>query len=139
MRQKAIVKRLISDCVAEISLMRQLECGLSCKSCEGCPQKPTDELLAAADNSRIHARPGDQVEVVSNFAGVYLAVFYAFVLPCVGLLAFYLLGAAAGLGQLICVLLSFGGAVVFFVPALLFNRRKNRGRQIEFTIVDVLR
>ena len=46
MSQNAVVKRIVSPGVAEVSLMRQMQCGLNCKSCEGCAQRPTDELLA---------------------------------------------------------------------------------------------
>ena len=139
MTQKAIVKRLLTQSLAQVSLMRQLECGLSCKSCEGCPQKPTDELLATADNTVVQAQPGDVVEVRSNTASVYAAVFYAFILPCVGLIVAYLLAAYMGVHQLSCILISFSGALIFFVPAILFNRSQKRTKQAEFTIVCKLR
>ena len=139
MTQKAIVKELLSEREARICLMRQLECGLSCKSCEGCPQKPTDELLAAADNTQCAARPGDVVEVVSNAAGVYLAAFYTFVLPCIGLIAGYLLAAAAGIAPVFCLLCSFGGSVLLFLPAVRFNSLQKRSDKAEFTIVRILR
>ena len=34
MSQNAIVKKVVHPGVVEVSLMRQMECGLSCSSCE---------------------------------------------------------------------------------------------------------
>ena len=48
MSQNAIVKKVVHPGVVEVSLMRQMECGLSCSSCEGCPQRPKEEILALA-------------------------------------------------------------------------------------------
>ena len=50
MSQNAIVKKVVHPGVVEVSLMRQMECGLSCSSCEGCPQRPKEEILALAEN-----------------------------------------------------------------------------------------
>ena len=47
MVQSAIVKKQIKEGVVEVSLLRQVECGLSCGgNCAGCMQKPQGELLA---------------------------------------------------------------------------------------------
>ena len=63
MVQNAIVKKIVGDGVAEVSLLRQMECGLHCDgACAGCSAKPPQEILALASNS-IGARPGDFVEV----------------------------------------------------------------------------
>ena len=52
MVQNAIVKKIISDGVAEVSLLRQMECGLHCDgACAGCGQQPKEEILALASNS----------------------------------------------------------------------------------------
>ncbi len=50
MSQNAIVKKVVHPGVVEVSLMRQMECGLSCSSCEGCPQRPKEEILALASD-----------------------------------------------------------------------------------------
>lgn len=119
--------------------MRQLECGLSCKSCEGCPQKPKDELLATASIGSVDAVPGDVVEVESNSANVYLASLLMFILPCVGLVVGYLLGAGAGFGPFVSLLCSAGGLVLCFLPALLYNSRAGKSARGEFTVINVLR
>ena len=55
MSQNAIVKKVVHPGVVEVSLMRQMECSLSCSSCEGCPQRPKEEILALARERGIPA------------------------------------------------------------------------------------
>ena len=63
MNQSAIVKKEVRSGVVEVSLLRQVECGLSCGGdCAGCMQKPQGEILALASNP-IGAKPGERVEV----------------------------------------------------------------------------
>lgn len=138
MIQTAIVKRILSSGVAEISLMRQLECGLSCKSCEGCPQKPKDELLALADNAA-GAGLGDVVEVESNSGNAIGIAALVYLVPCVFLVLGYLLGALLDFGEGLCVLMAFLGLFVGFVPALLLNRAILRAGKPEFTILRIRR
>ena len=84
MVQNAIVKKIVRDGVAEVSLLRQMECGLHCDgACAGCTAKPPQEILALATNP-IGAEPGDLVEVepsVGHNIGTSVVVF---LLPCVG-------------------------------------------------------
>ena len=136
MVQTAVVKRIITSGTAEISLMRQLECGLSCKSCEGCPQRPTDEILALAENT-VGAGPGDVVEVQSNSGNAIGIAALVYLVPCVFLVLGYLLGTGLGLGEGLCVLAAFLGLFVGFVPALLLNRAIARREKPEFTILQI--
>lgn len=138
MEQKAVVKRILPDGRVEVSLMRQLECGLSCKSCEGCPQKPKDELLATADNA-LGAGLNDVVTVRPNAGGALGGYVLVFLLPCLFLILGYLLGAAAGFGEGACLLAAFAGLVLGFVPAVLFNRWMSGRKGPEFTILHVER
>lgn len=136
MVQTAIVKRIVSTGVAEVSLMRQLECGLSCKSCEGCPQKPKDEIFALADNS-VGAAAGDVVEVESNSGSAIGIAVQVYLVPCLGLILGYLLGGLLDFSEGLCVLCSFGGLFAGFVPALLLNRAIIKREKPEFTILRV--
>ena len=136
MVQTAVVKRIVSPAVAEVSLMRQLECGLSCKSCEGCPQKPTDEILALAENTA-EAAVGDVVEVESNSGSAIGIAALVYLVPCIFLILGYLLGTWLGLAEGLCVLLAFAGLFAGFVPALLLNRAIAGRSRPEFTIVRV--
>jgi len=136
MIQTAIVKRILPSGAAEISLMRQLECGLSCKSCEGCPQKPKDEILALAENAA-GAGPGDVVEVQSNSGNAIGIAALVYLVPCIFLVLGYLLGAYLGFEEGLCVLMAFLGLFVGFAPAVLLNRAIVRGGKPEFTILRI--
>lgn len=138
MIQNAVVKRIVSPGVAEVSLMRQMECGLSCKSCDGCAQKPKDELLALADN-QVGAARGNIVEVESNVGSAARISMLIFVLPCVALLLGYMAAQALGLPEGLCVLAGFAGLAAGFIPALLLNRAVARGKTPEFTIRSIRR
>lgn len=134
MVQTAIVKQIVSAQVAQVSLMRQLECGLSCKSCEGCPQKPKDEILALAENA-VQAQVGDVVEVESNSGNAIGIAVLVYLVPCIFLILGYLLGAWLGLTEGLCVLLAFAGLFVGFAPALLLNRAIVKRDKPEFRIL----
>ena len=90
MTQHAIVKRLSGQDVAEISLLRQVECSMHCDSCGGCLKPPAGEELLALAKNPIGAKPGDRVEVettTGNSIGMALLVFG---FPCLALVLGYL-------------------------------------------------
>ena len=92
MTQHAIVKRLSGQDVAEISLLRQVECSMHCDSCGGCLKPPAGEELLALAKNPIGAKPGDRVEVettTGNSIGMALLVFG---FPCLALVLGYLAG-----------------------------------------------
>lgn len=136
MQQNAIVKKLVSDRVAQVSLLRQLECGLSCKSCDGCPQKPKDEILALAENG-VGAQVGDIVEVESNAGSAIGIAVLVYLVPCVTLVLGYLAGSLFGLTEGLCVLAAFLGLLAGFAPAVLLDRAVARRGRPEFTILSI--
>ena len=140
MVQNAIVKKIVRDGVAEVSLLRQMECGLHCDgACAGCTAKPTQEILALAANS-VGAQPGELVEVepsVGHNIGTSVVVF---LLPCVGLGVGYVLGQSLlNLGDLAAMATAVLGLAVGFVPAFLLNRAMTRKAGPEFSILKRLR
>ena len=140
MVQNAIVKKIVRDGVAEVYLLRQMECGLHCDgACAGCTAKPPQEILALATNP-IGAEPGDLVEVepsVGHNIGTSVVVF---LLPCVGLGAGYVLGQALlNLGDLAAMGTAVLGLVAGFVPAFLLNRAMTRSTAPEFSILKHIR
>ena len=130
MSQNAIVKKVVHPGVVEVSLMRQMECGLSCSSCEGCPQRPKEEILALASDPQGGAKPGDWVEVEPASGSAIGFALLVFFLPCVFLLGGYLIGRLLGLGA--------AGLVLGFVPAVLINRTITRRKTPEFTVLGYL-
>lgn len=136
MTQNAIVKQIVDNQVAQVSLLRQLECGLSCEgsSCEGCGMKPKDELLAMASNP-IGAKPGDLVQVESNAGNTMGIAFLVFLLPCIMMGAGYILGQTLfHLGDFAALGTAVIGLVLGAIPAVLLNRSVVRRGTPEFTI-----
>ena len=135
MVQSAIVKKQIKEGVVEVSLLRQVECGLSCGgNCAGCMQKPQGELLALASDP-IGTKPGERVEVepsVGHSIGLSVLVF---AIPCVFLVLGYLAGMVLGLGEGASVGTAAVGLLVGFLPAVWVNRWITRSQKPEFVIL----
>ena len=140
MVQNAIVKKIVGDGVAEVSLLRQMECGLHCDgACAGCSAKPPQEILALASNS-IGAKPGDFVEVEPSDGRNISTSVAVFLLPCVGLGLGYALGLyVLHLGELASMLTAALGLAVGFLPAVWMNRAITRSSDPEFAILKRLR
>lgn len=140
MVQNAIVRKIVREGVAEVSLLRQMECGLHCDgACAGCTAKPPQEILALATNG-INAKPGDFVEVEPTGGRNISTSVVVFLLPCVGLGLGYILGMnALNLGEAASLLTAAAGLVVGFIPAFLMNRSIARSAAPEFAILKQLR
>ena len=140
MVQNAIVKRVIQEGVAEVSLLRQMECGLHCDgACAGCSAKPPQEILALASNA-VGAEPGDFVEVEPADGRNISTSVAVFLLPCVGLGAGYALGMyVLGLNELTSMLTAALGLAAGFLPAVLMDRSIARSQAPEFAILKRLR
>lgn len=140
MVQNAIVKKIVREGVAEVSLLRQMECGLHCDgACAGCSAKPPQEILALASNG-IGARPGDFVEVEPSGGRNISASVAVFLLPCVGLGVGYALGMSLlHFDELSALLTAALGLAAGFLPAVLMNRAIARSPAPEFAILKQLR
>ena len=136
MSQNAIVKKIVSDGVAQVSLLRQLDCK-NCDNCGICTQKPETELLAFASNT-IGAHEGDIVEVESVAGSSIGVAVIVYVLPCVFLLLGYCLGQAMGLSELASIGGGALGVLVGFLPAILWNRVITKRNKPEFVILSKL-
>ncbi len=140
MVQNAIVKKIIREGVAEVSLLRQMECGLHCDgACSGCSAKPPQEILALASNG-IGAKPGDFVEVEPAGGHNISTSVAVFLLPCVGLGLGYALGVnLLRLGEVTSLLTAALGLAAGFVPAFLMDRAITARKAPEFSILKQLR
>jgi len=140
MVQNAIVKRVISDGVVEVSLLRQLECGLHCDgACAGCSQKPKEDILALASDS-LGTRAGDFVEVEPSDGRNLSTPVIVFLLPCVTMGGGYVLGQTVlSLGEIAALGAALVGLIVGFIPAFLMNRSIMRRQEPEFRILKYLR
>lgn len=136
MSQNAIVKKVVRDGVVEVSLLRQLECGLSCSSCEGCTAKPKDEILALASDP-IGTHPGDVVEVEMTQGSSIGAAMLVYLVPCVTLLLGYLVGKALGLSEGPSIGVGAVGLVLGFLPARIADRAIRSRETPEFTVMKL--
>ena len=139
MTQHAIVKRLSGQDVAEISLLRQVECSMHCDSCGGCLKPPAGEELLALAKNPIGAKPGDRVEVettTGNSIGMALLVFG---FPCLALVLGYLAGGWLRLGEMASIGLGALALVVSFVVLWAVNRSVTRRHPTQFDIVGFAR
>lgn len=140
MVQNAIVKRVVAEGVVEVSLLRQLECGLHCDgACAGCGQKPKEEVLALASDA-LGTKAGDFVEVEpSNGRNISTPVI-VFLLPCITMGGGYVIGQAMlGLNEIAALGTAFGGLILGFLPAFLMNRAIVKSQEPEFRILKYLR
>ena len=139
MVQNAIVKKIVGEGVAEVSLLRQMECGLHCDgACAGCTAKPPQEILALASNG-IGAKPGDFVEVEPSSGHKFSTSIVVFLLPCVGLGLGYALGLnVLRLGELTSMITAALGLAAGFLPAVVMNRAITQSSAPEFAILKQL-
>ena len=139
MVQNAIVKKIVGDGVVQVSLLRQMECGLHCDgACAGCGQKPKEEILALASDP-VGAAPGSVVEVEPVDGHNISTSVVVFLLPCIGLGLGYVLGQSLlGLGDIAALGTAVLGLVAGFVPAVLANRAITRRQAPEFRILKLL-
>ena len=139
MVQNAIVKKIVGEGVAEVSLLRQMECGLHCDgACAGCTAKPPQEILALASNG-IGAKPGDFVEVEPSSGHNFSTSIVVFLLPCVGLGLGYALGLSVlRLGELTSMITAALGLAAGFLPAVGMNRAITQSSAPEFAILKQL-
>ena len=136
MSQNAVIKRIVNQEVAEIALLRQLDCK-NCANCNNCAQKPGTELLAMASN-KIGAKTGDVVEVESIAGSSIGIAVIVYVLPCVFLMLGFYLGQVLGLSELASVGVGGLGILVGFLPAILLNRVITNRKEPEFIILSKL-
>lgn len=139
MVQNAVVKKVVKEGVVEVSLMRQLECGLHCDgACAGCTQKPTDEILALASDT-LGTKPGDVVEV-EPFNGRNISIsLIVFLVPCIALVLGYIFGQSVlHLGEGAALGTAALGLVLGFVPAFLMNRAIMNSDAPEFRVLKCL-
>ena len=138
MSQNAFVKKRLDGHTVQVSLMRQMECGLSCMGsggCDHCGMKPQEELLALASDS-VGVQPGDIVEVDSRAGSAVGVSMLVFVLPIVTMILGYVLGQSTlHLGEGQSLLAALAGLAVGFLPAWAYNRALTKKLGPEFTVV----
>lgn len=141
MDQKGVVVRVLSDGIAEVSIMRESACGDSCSSCGG--DCSLSEVTVKASNSPENIGVGDIVKIKGSTSKMILSAFLAYIVP----LIFLMVGTIGGsellksldvelyeiLGFLIG-LLALGAS--FFVIRYMGNRLASE--KVNFEIVEIV-
>ncbi|NCB62892.1 MAG: polyunsaturated fatty acid synthase PfaA [Clostridia bacterium] len=134
MTQTAQVKRILSENIAEVAVVRQGACSHDCAKCGGCGTAVLPTVTAMAEN-RVGAREGDVVLLETPSDKLLGIAALVYLIPMVFLIAGYLIGQFLGLDSGYCILL--GAACFAFSIALIFllDRYVKRHRTFEFSIV----
>lgn len=128
MEQTVLVRRLIQDGMAEVSLVRESACSGDCHKCAGCGA--AQETLIFQAHNPIGAQVGDVVKVQSKSSPVLKAAAVLYLLPLVLFVAGYLLGEHLwGRG----VLVSLIGFVLGAVPIRPLDRHLKKTMQYTIT------
>lgn len=134
MTQTAIVKRIISEALAEVSVERTSACGESCASCAaGCSRKNILNVTAA---NKISAVPGDRVIIESSSMKVFSIAALVYILPLVFFLAAYFIAAVLHATESACVLISTGAFLLGCIAVYLINKFIRRDRKLSFEIIS---
>lgn len=134
MQQQVTVKKIIGADQAEVSVTRASACGHDCGSCGGCGA-PTEVISVVADNIA-GARQGDHVIIESNSAKILSAAFLLYIVPFILFFLFYYAGYSVVGG--FEALMGIAGFAVGIVICIIYSRRLNHKKKVQFRIVSII-
>ena len=134
MTQDAVVTRVFNNGMAEVTVTRGTACGSNCENCESCIYQ--SELKTLARNL-IGAVPGQSVLIESLSSKIYKATLLVYILPIALILAGYLIAAAFGAGEGLCIAASFIGLVLSGTIIVLSQKNKKEKDKITFDIIQI--
>lgn len=134
MTQDAIVTKVFSDGMAEVVVTRTTACGSNCGNCESCIFQ--NELKTQANNL-VGAKPGQRVVIESQSSKIYKATLLVYILPILLMVAGYVIAAAAGAAEGVCVLSGFLGLAAGGAIMVLSQKHKKSSDQITFDIIQI--
>lgn len=137
MTQVALVKKVLADGTAEVSVHRVSACGHDCSQCSGCELTITkSDILVTAEN-RPGARLGDVVLVESANQEIIYSAFLVYVVPFILFFIGYFAGRAFFHSDGFAILTACVGLVVGFLPARKLDRKVRKDRPVQFRIVEI--
>ena len=128
MTSDAVVIKNLPDAMAEVAVTRGTACGSNCGNCEACIY--ANELHTVAYN-KINASPGQHVIIETKNAPIFKAEFFVYILPLVLMIIGYLVPSKFGLGEGVCVIISF---LMLAVSAVILVISQKDKREIEHVI-----
>lgn len=128
MEQKARIRTVREDGIAQVAVIRESACSGDCHRCSGCGA--VKEMLVLEAVNAIGAKPGEIVVIRSESGPVLAGAAVLYMIPLVTFFAGYLLGEIWELGALLgCI-----GFVLGFLPAALYDRLVARKKKTVYTI-----
>ncbi len=138
MTQTAKVKKVLSSGLAEVAVKRVSACAHDCSKCAsgGCQMMDHPDLTVKAYNHP-GAKEGDFVLVETSSKTILSLAAVVYLVPFVGLILGYFLGAQVGLGEGGSILL--GGALfgLSILGSVALNKRVGKNA-VQFSITRVL-
>lgn len=140
MEQIAVVKKILENGMAQISVERGTACGAahSCADCAGCEHVivQTEKVVTAIND--VSAQAGDIVRVRSENAPFMKSAAIVYLLPLVLALAVYGIAAATlSLSEGPMMLFALIGFVLGILIAVAWDRHMKRTDGLRFHIVEV--
>ncbi len=135
MTQNAVVTKILSDGMAEVSVIRGTACGGNCGSCESCM---FDTEIRTSAINKASALPGQKVIIETASSKIYGALFLVYILPFILFFIGYAVAAAVGLSESGCMLVSFGFFALGAVVIVASQRMKKNKNDITYEITRVL-
>ena len=140
MEQIAVVKKLLGNGMAQVSVERGTACGAahSCADCAGCEHVivQTEKVVTAFND--ISARTGDVVRLRSENAPFMKSAAIVYLLPLVLALVVYGIAAATlSLSEGPMMLFALLGFVIGILIAVAWDRHMKKSGGLRFHIVEV--
>ena len=140
MEQIAVVKKVLGNGMAQVSVERGTACGAahSCADCAGCEHViiQTEKVVTAFND--VSARTGDIVRLRSDNAPFLKSAAVVYILPLVLALVVYGIAAATlSLGEGPMLLFALLGFVLGILIAVAWDRHMKKVGGLRFHIVEV--
>lgn len=140
MEQIAVVKHVLSNGMAQVSVERGTACGAahSCADCAGCEHVivETEKVVTAFND--VSAQTGDIVRLRSESAAFLKSAAIVYILPLILALVVYGIAAATlSLGEGVMILFALLGFVAGMLIAMAWDRHMKRVNGLRFHIVEI--
>lgn len=134
MTQKAIVKKLLQNNLAEIEVTRQSACSHDCSKCGGCGGAQVQRIQTQAIN-RIGAKIGETVTIEGENKEVFRAATVVYLVPLILFFAIFALLRGFSISEGVATASAIAGFILGIVIAIGYNKRVRQRGVIPFVII----
>lgn len=136
MTQNGVVTKILDHQMAEVTVLRGTacggNCGGNCSSCEACAY---ESRLTVKALNRIYAGVGERVLITGKTSQILGTTLLIYMLPLAIFFVAYAIAYSFGLGQGMCILISFLGLAIGAAAVVILGRRK---KEMEYEITSYL-